>query len=269
MWKTWWFVCLFLQQGGCWTLFVACHQESWGIPGDHSVCQQHVQELCHISHFLLEDGAVHYKHNRSGEISERGWSENMLSGHVNQVTGNFTSDPLRVKHISLLFSPGCRFELLQVLRAKTVMAWQVYQSPGAALRTEERRTLQSLLIMHWQWWWQPQPQLTLSSLVLYGALLSVMDVCVRLYFPDNSCQNMKCTVRLITQQSSITIPEHAAVNNVAMKAAQTHPAEKKRFPRVTQPDQQHSASDGFAGEKVLQKHWQEKKRNDSINLVVY
>lgn len=37
----------------------------------------------------------------------------------------------------VLSSPGCRLELLQVLRTKAVMAWQVYQSPGAALNTGE------------------------------------------------------------------------------------------------------------------------------------
>lgn len=52
-------------------MFVACHQESRGIPADHSVRQQDIQELGHVSHFLLEDSAVHYKHNRSGEMSER------------------------------------------------------------------------------------------------------------------------------------------------------------------------------------------------------
>lgn len=39
----------------------------------------------------------------------------------------------------VLSSPGCRLELLQVLRTKAVMAWQVYQSPGAALNTGETR----------------------------------------------------------------------------------------------------------------------------------
>lgn len=56
----------------CGTLFVARHQQSRGVPGDHSVRQQHVKELCHVSHFLLEDTAVHDKHNRSGEINEGG-----------------------------------------------------------------------------------------------------------------------------------------------------------------------------------------------------
>lgn len=53
------------------TLFVTCHQESWSISGDHAVCQQDVHELCHISHLLLEDGTVHYKHDRSEEMGDK------------------------------------------------------------------------------------------------------------------------------------------------------------------------------------------------------
>lgn len=52
------------------TLFVAGHQERRSVPGDHNVCQQDVQELCHVSHFFLEDSAVHHKHNRSEETEE-------------------------------------------------------------------------------------------------------------------------------------------------------------------------------------------------------
>lgn len=55
------------QQRGCRTLFVARNNEGRGIPADHSVGQQHVQELCHVSHLLLKDGAVHYKDNSSEE----------------------------------------------------------------------------------------------------------------------------------------------------------------------------------------------------------
>lgn len=47
--------------------------------------------------------------------------------------------------------------------------------------------------------------------------------------------------------------EHPGADNDALKAS--HPAEEQGFPRVTQSDQQHSASDSFACEKVLQKHW--------------
>lgn len=47
------------------TLFVACHNNSRSISGNYNVCQQVVQELRHVSHFLLEDGAVHYKHDGS------------------------------------------------------------------------------------------------------------------------------------------------------------------------------------------------------------
>lgn len=53
------------------TLFVTCHQESWDVSGDHTVCQQDVHELCHISHFLLEDGAVYYKHDGSEEMGDK------------------------------------------------------------------------------------------------------------------------------------------------------------------------------------------------------
>lgn len=53
------------------TLFVTCHQESWSISGDDAVCQQDVHELCHISHLLLEDGTVHYKHDRSEERDDK------------------------------------------------------------------------------------------------------------------------------------------------------------------------------------------------------
>lgn len=34
-------------------------------------------------------------------------------------------------------SPGGRFELLQVLVAEAVVSWQIYQSPGVALNTQE------------------------------------------------------------------------------------------------------------------------------------
>lgn len=34
----------------------------------------------------------------------------------------------------------------------------------------------------------------------------------------------------------------------------TYPAEEEGFPRVAQSDQQHSTSDGFACEKILQKN---------------
>lgn len=33
----------------------------------------------------------------------------------------------------VFLSPGGRFELLQVLVTKTVVSWQIYQSPGVAL----------------------------------------------------------------------------------------------------------------------------------------
>lgn len=110
---------VFTAKGGCCTLFVACHQESWGIPADHSVRQQDIQELGHVSHFFLEDSAVHYKHNRSGEMSERGWWwENMWSGHdINLVIGNFTSNRLRV--IYMCWCPA--------------LTWlQIWTSPGIA-----------------------------------------------------------------------------------------------------------------------------------------
>lgn len=40
----------------------------------------------------------------------------------------------------VLLSPGRRLELLQVLRTEAVVAWQVYESPGAALQTGWRKT---------------------------------------------------------------------------------------------------------------------------------
>lgn len=44
-----------------------------------------------------------------------------------EITGIFLT-----KQVALL-SPGGRFELLQVLVTKTVVSWQIYQSPGVAL----------------------------------------------------------------------------------------------------------------------------------------
>ena len=89
---------------------------------------------------------------------------------------------------------------------------------------------------------------TLSFLALYGALLSVMEVCVRLYFPDRSCRDTK-------RQSHLREPlSHAPSQQrggVVLAPASTHPAEEKRFPGVAQSDQQHSAADSFAAEKVL------------------
>lgn len=49
------------------TLFVARNQECGGVFAEHGIRQKHVQELGNISHFLLEDGAVHNEHNGSGE----------------------------------------------------------------------------------------------------------------------------------------------------------------------------------------------------------
>lgn len=40
---------------------------------------------------------------------------------------------MRYSNRSSVLSPGGRFELLQVLVTKTVVSWQVYQSPGVAL----------------------------------------------------------------------------------------------------------------------------------------
>lgn len=69
------------------TLFIAHHQESWGIPGDHGVSQQHVQEFRHIPHFLLEAGAVHHKHDPSGATGgghHHRWSNSNTRGHSNR-----------------------------------------------------------------------------------------------------------------------------------------------------------------------------------------
>lgn len=40
---------------------------------------------------------------------------------------------MRYSNRSSVLSPGGRFELLQVLVTKTVVSWQIYQSPGVAL----------------------------------------------------------------------------------------------------------------------------------------
>ena len=45
------------------TLLVAHHQHRGGVPGDHGVRQQEVQELGHVTDLLLEDGAVHHEHD--------------------------------------------------------------------------------------------------------------------------------------------------------------------------------------------------------------
>lgn len=66
------------QQRGCPTLFVARNNKGRAIPADHCVGQEHVQELGHISHLLLKDGAVHYKDN-SSEERERDISTSCLS----------------------------------------------------------------------------------------------------------------------------------------------------------------------------------------------
>lgn len=66
------------QESGWPTLFVACNNKGRGIPADHSVGQEHIQELCHISHLLLKDGTVHYKDNCSEE-RERDISKLSLS----------------------------------------------------------------------------------------------------------------------------------------------------------------------------------------------
>lgn len=69
------------QQRSCLTLFVACNNKDRGIPADHSVGQEHVQELCHVSHLLLKDATVHYKDNGSEE-RERDISTSCLSGRA-------------------------------------------------------------------------------------------------------------------------------------------------------------------------------------------
>lgn len=68
------------------------------------------------------------------------------------------------------------------------MSRQVDQSPGAALQVQEGK---GTPVSHDHQELRRASQLTLSFLALYGALLSVMEVCVRLNFPDNSCRDMK------------------------------------------------------------------------------
>lgn len=67
------------------------------------------------------------------------WSEHFIlwkqhySIHLSAVHTYITSQ-------IVLLSPGRRLELLQVLRTEAVVAWQVYESPGAALQTGWRKT---------------------------------------------------------------------------------------------------------------------------------
>lgn len=83
---------------------------------------------------------------------------------------------------------------------------------------------------------------TRSLLTLYGALLSVMEVCVRLNFPDNSCQTWNGN------------KHHFRSVIACVRLAATHPGKQEGFPRVTQSHQKNGTSDGFTGQKVLQEH---------------
>lgn len=73
---------------------------------------------------------------------------------------------------------------------------------------------------------------TRSPLTLYGALLSVMEVCVRLNFPDNSCQTLNaslqvsdricaftvdCNPQLLTRENRTVFPEsHSPTRRTAL-----------------------------------------------------
>lgn len=69
------------------------------------------------------------------------------------------------------------------------MSWEVDKGPGAALsRGCKRSDFVALLGEKRKQLVDNKLLLTRSFLALYGALLSVMEVCVRLNFPDRSCQ---------------------------------------------------------------------------------
>lgn len=122
---------------------------------------------------------------------------------------------------------------------KTVVSWQIYQSPGVALNKGGRVNEHMLVTKNIQ----PGDVPTRSLFTLYGALLSVMEVCVRLNFPDNSCQTLNASRQLSER-----------ICPFRLSTTTTHPGKKDGFPRVTQSDQKNGTSDSFTGEKVLQEH---------------
>lgn len=84
-----------------------------------------------------------------------------------------------------------------------------------------------------------------------------MEVCVRLNFPDSSCQHMKSTKRN-KQANKHELPPTGLPGSVS---ALTHPAEEQGFPRVTQPHQEHGGAHSLTGEEVLQKDCKHKAKD--------
>lgn len=177
------------------TLFVAGHQDSGSVPGHGRVRQQHVQELRHVSHLFLEDGAVHHKHDPSGG---GGRSRQGKRGCV-AVTSNGWGNSARAAWLS----PGGRLELLQVLVTKAVVSRQIDQGPGAALdKSRPGQTRHQLSTKDMRAGDKP----TRSPLTLYGALLSVMEVWVRLNLPDSSCRTSNASASALTLTLTLQTP---------------------------------------------------------------
>lgn len=88
--------------------------------------------------------------------------------------------------LQIWISPGTESEGCHVLAS----LWESRCCPKYR-RADNRKLWASWGRSHW---WLTE--LTLSFFALYGALLSVMEVCVRLNIPDNSCQNTNRRVNL-------------------------------------------------------------------------